>query len=69
MPKISLAQGLKTEIALFPIGFCVNYFSLFLQEYKLLHPVVSKHERERQKRQKKKQTLLEQFEEIEVSGP
>ena len=44
-----------------------NNFALFLQEYKLLHPVVSKHERERQKRQKKKETLLEQFDEIEVN--
>ena len=38
----------------------------FLKEYKLLHPVVSKHEREKQKRQKEKQKLLEQFDEIEV---
>ena len=42
-------------------------YHYFLQEYKLLHPVVSKHERERQKRQKKKQALLEQFDEIEVN--
>lgn len=39
----------------------------FFQEYKLLHPVVSKHERERQKRRKEKEALLEQFDEIEVS--
>ena len=38
----------------------------FLKEYKLLHPVVSKHEREKQKRQKEKQKFLEQFHEIEV---
>lgn len=35
------------------------------EEYKLLHPVVSKHERERQKRLKEKEALLEQFDEIE----
>ena len=40
----------------------------FLKEYKLLHPVVSKHEREKQKRQKEKQKLLEQFDEIEVKA-
>ena len=40
---------------------------ILLQEYKLLHPVVSKHERERQKRQKDKEALLDQFDEIEVS--
>ncbi|XP_073258939.1 nucleolar protein 10-like [Porites lutea] len=38
------------------------------EEYKLLHPVVSKHEREKQKRQKEKQKLLEQFDEIEVKA-
>ena len=42
--------------------------TIFLQEYRLLHPVVSKHERERQKKQKKKETLLEQFDEIEVNS-
>ena len=41
--------------------------TILLQEYKLLHPVVSKHERERQKRQKDKEALLDQFDEIEVS--
>ena len=41
-------------------------YIFFLKEYKLLHPVVSKHEREKQKRQKEKQKLLEQFDEIEV---
>lgn len=35
------------------------------EEYKLLHPVMSKHDRQKQKRQKDKQTLLEQFDEIE----
>ena len=39
-----------------------------MKEYKLLHPVVSKHEREKQKRQKEKQKLLEQFDEIEVNA-
>ena len=42
------------------------FLYIFLKEYKLLHPVVSKHEREKQKRQKEKQKLLEQFDEIEV---
>ncbi|RMX53671.1 hypothetical protein pdam_00000332 [Pocillopora damicornis] len=37
------------------------------QEFKLLHPVVSKHDRERQKKQRdwEKQALLEQFDEVE----
>ena len=39
-----------------------------LQEYKLIRPVVSKQDKERQKRYKKeKEGLLEQFDEIEVS--
>lgn len=47
-------------------GFMI-LIPILLQEYKLLHPVVSKHERERQKRQKGKEALLDQFDEIEVS--
>lgn len=40
--------------------------AITLQEFKLLHPVVSKHDRERQKKQREKQALLEQFDEVEV---
>ena len=68
--KIILVQGfcsLKSDIFRFLFGFRLNNFSLFLQEYKLLHPAVSKRERERQKRQKKQEMLLEQFDEVEVN--
>lgn len=72
--KDARKEAVKTSEVINPLGddrfsamfsnpdFQVNEES---EEYKLLHPVVSKHERERQKRQKRKQTLLEQFEEIE----
>lgn len=72
--KDARKEALKTSEVRNPLGddrfsamfsnpdFQVNEES---EEYKLLHPVVSKHERERKKRQKKKQMLLEQFDEIE----
>jgi len=72
--KDASKEALKTSEVRNPLGddrfsamfsnpdFQVNEES---EEYKLLHPVVSKHERERKKRQKKKQMLLEQFDEIE----
>ena len=62
-------QGLTGRIVTFL--FNVRRFSrifcrITLQEFKLLHPVVSKHDRERQKKQREKQVLLEQFDEVEV---
>lgn len=64
-------QGLTGRIVTFL--FNVRRFSrifcrITLQEFKLLHPVVSKHDRERQKKQRdwEKQALLEQFDEVEV---